>query len=63
MAAAHQPDQHRATFARVTAIAAGLLFVAVGLWAMIGPRSFFGAVAEFPPYNQHFRVYCSRCRS
>lgn len=25
-----------------------------GLWAMVGPRSFFEQVARFEPYNQHF---------
>lgn len=36
------------------AVVAGLFFVAAGLWAMAAPRSFYGSLAVFPPYNQHF---------
>jgi hypothetical protein len=36
------------------AVAAGAGLVALGLWAMIVPQSFFEAVATFEPYNQHF---------
>lgn len=39
---------------RVIAIAAGIGFIAPGLWAMVDPRSFFTALAAFEPYNQHF---------
>ena len=39
---------------RLVAIVGGVSFVALGLWAMIGPRSFFDAVATFEPYNRHF---------
>lgn len=39
---------------RVTGAVAGALFLAFGAWAMIGPESFFDAVATFRPYNQHF---------
>lgn len=28
--------------------------MALGLWAMVDPRSFFERVALFEPYNQHF---------
>lgn len=28
--------------------------MALGLWALIGPASFFEQVARFEPYNQHF---------
>jgi uncharacterized protein YjeT (DUF2065 family) len=38
---------------RVVAAAAGLLLVATGLWAFTAPRSFFEAVATYPPFNQH----------
>ncbi|MCI3948388.1 MAG: hypothetical protein K0R11_322 [Acidimicrobiales bacterium] len=34
--------------------ASGLLFLALGVWAMAGPESFFDRVATFEPYNQHF---------
>lgn len=33
-------------------VGAGL--VALGLWAMVDPQSFFDNVAHFEPYNQHF---------
>jgi hypothetical protein len=39
---------------RVVAVVGGAGFVAAGVWAMLDPRSFFGAVARFEPYNQHF---------
>lgn len=38
---------------RIVAIVGGAGFVALGLWAMFDPRSFFEAVARFEPYNQH----------
>ena len=39
---------------RVVAILGGAGFVAVGVWAMVDPQSFFEALARFEPYNQHF---------
>jgi hypothetical protein len=39
---------------RVIAVGAGLAFVLFGGWAMLDPTSFFGSVARFDPYNQHF---------
>ncbi|HEV2126571.1 MAG TPA: hypothetical protein VGW38_27750 [Chloroflexota bacterium] len=39
---------------RVIAIISGTAFVALGVWAMVDPRSFFDALAKFEPYNQHF---------
>ena len=39
---------------RTVALVAGLILVAVGLWATFGARSFFDAVATFPPFNAHF---------
>ena len=41
-------------FPRVVAMVGGVGFVALGVWAMVDPRSFFDAVAAFEPYNQHF---------
>ena len=33
----------------------GIAFwVGFGVWAFVSPRSFFDAVATFPPYNRHF---------
>lgn len=34
-------------------ILAGAMFLLFGLWAFLGPRSFFDAVATFEPYNAH----------
>lgn len=42
------------TLPRVVAIVGGIGFVAIGVWAMVDPRSFFETVARFEPYNQHF---------
>lgn len=42
------------SFPQVTAAVTGVVFLAFGVWAMLSPRSFFDAVAVFPPYNQHF---------
>ncbi len=39
---------------RGVAVVVGVTFVALGLWAMIDPRSFFAVLAMFEPYNQHF---------
>jgi len=40
-------------FPRIVAAAAGTFFVVAGLWAMVGPESFFEQLATFEPYNQH----------
>ena len=39
---------------RAVAIVGGVGFIALGVWAMVDPRSFFEALATFEPYNQHF---------
>ena len=39
---------------RVVAVILGATFVALGIWGMAEPRSFFTALAAFEPYNQHF---------
>lgn len=39
---------------RVVTIAAGIVFVGDGLWAMAAPESFFDVLGQCPPYNQHF---------
>lgn len=41
-------------FANVVAWLASLVFGGGGLWALIGPQSFYESVALFEPYNQHF---------
>ena len=38
----------------MVAIAVGAALVALGIWAMVAPLSFFDRVATFEPYNQHF---------
>ena len=40
-------------FTRAVAVAGAVSFVGFGVWAMVAPRSFFGRVATFEPYNQH----------
>jgi hypothetical protein len=42
------------TIAKVIAAAVGGFLAVFGLWAMLAPKSFFDAFAEFDPYNQHF---------
>ncbi|MCH7952949.1 MAG: hypothetical protein IIC25_03600 [Chloroflexi bacterium] len=32
----------------------GLLTLALGIWALIDPSSFFDNIADWPPYNRHF---------
>ncbi len=32
----------------------GLITLALGVWALIDPSSFFDNVADWPPYNRHF---------
>lgn len=39
---------------RAVAIVGGVGFIALGVWALVDPRSFFDALATFEPYNQHF---------
>ena len=36
------------------AVGVGAGLVALGLWAMVDPQSFFERIASFEPYNQHF---------
>ncbi len=39
---------------RAVALVGSIAFIAVGVWAMVDPHSFFEAIATFEPYNQHF---------
>ena len=41
-------------FPRAVGVIGGVSFLAFGIWAMVGPVSFFETVAAFEPYNQHF---------
>jgi hypothetical protein len=41
-------------FPRAVGVIGGVSFLAFGVWAMVGPVSFFETVAAFEPYNQHF---------
>ena len=56
--AAHEIDTRSAALGRrlprAVAILGGVSLVALGVWAMVAPRSFFDALATFEPYNQHF---------
>ncbi len=56
--AAHDIDTRSSALGRRlpggVAAVVGVTFVALGLWAMVDPRSFYAAVAMFEPYNQHF---------
>jgi hypothetical protein len=38
---------------RVIAALVGAFLVVLGLWAFLGPRSFYDQIALFPPYNRH----------
>jgi uncharacterized membrane protein len=40
--------------ARIIALAVGVVYLLLGLWAFLDPAIFYGQVATFPPYNQHF---------
>lgn len=40
--------------ARGAALVGGLFLAGFGLWAAFDPRSFFDAVAPWPPFNRHF---------
>jgi hypothetical protein len=35
------------------ALAGGVFFVVLGLWAFFDPQSFFDNIADFEPYNRH----------
>lgn len=41
-------------FPGLVAVAAGVFFVGLGIWAFADPSSFFDRLATFPPYNEHF---------
>lgn len=32
----------------------GLFTLALGIWALVGPQSFYDEIATFEPYNKHF---------
>jgi hypothetical protein len=51
---APRPSRRRHWFPRAVGVLGGASFLASGLWAMVGPESFFETVATFEPYNQHF---------
>ena len=40
--------------ATLVAVGVGAGLLALGLWAMVDPQSFFDRIALFEPYNQHF---------
>lgn len=42
-----------ASVSRVIAWVVAAFWAGSGVWAFIAPKSFFDAVATFPPYNEH----------
>lgn len=41
------------TIVRIVAAFVAIFFVAVGIWAMVDPQSFYEQIATYPPYNKH----------
>lgn len=41
------------TIVRVVTFAVALFFIALGLWALFSPQSFYDTLATYPPYNRH----------
>jgi peptidoglycan/LPS O-acetylase OafA/YrhL len=41
-------------FPKTTAAVGGVVFLLLGLWALVAPASFFDSIAVFEPYNSHF---------
>jgi peptidoglycan/LPS O-acetylase OafA/YrhL len=39
---------------RAFAVIAGIVILALGLWAFFSPQSFYDQTATWPPYNKHF---------
>ena len=48
------PSATKSQTAFIIAIVLGCLWVALGVWALTAPESFYEIVAPFAPYNQHF---------
>lgn len=46
--------ERSASWPRFVAGAGGVVLLALGLWAMVSPQSFFDTTATFEPYNRHF---------
>ena len=47
-----QPRRWQGTFVTIVAALSGAWMLAVGLWALLSPRS-FAAWIDFPPYAEH----------
>ena len=41
-------------FGRIAAWILVVFWLGVGIWAFLGPRSFYDEIATFDPYNRHF---------
>ena len=41
------------TIVRLVAAVVAIFFVAIGIWAMVDPQSFYEQLATYPPYNKH----------
>jgi hypothetical protein len=44
----------RTSVVPIIAAIGAVVFLVFGIWPFFGPRSFYDALAEFPPYNPHF---------
>ena len=44
----------RSRLVRITWTLAVLGFLGSGFWAFFSPRSFYDAIATYPPFNEHF---------
>jgi uncharacterized membrane protein len=41
------------TIVRVVTAVVAIFFIAIGIWAMVDPQSFYEQLATYPPYNEH----------
>lgn len=48
------PPRPVAPWIRTITLVGAAFLIGVGLWAFLGPQSFFDQVATFEPYNVHF---------
>jgi hypothetical protein len=52
MSEPEQPRRWQGTFVTIVAALSGAWMLAIGLWALLAPRS-FAAWIDFPPYAEH----------
>ena len=41
------------TIVRIVSAVVAIFFIALGIWAMVDPQSFYEQLATYPPYNKH----------